>query len=211
MCEFSILLPLNYKSSFCLFIKWVRGLPETKVVRHEHLKFSRALDSERAERLKVFRKRIGEVISPTVTEEGVIVTIAEKRERWTDDKKIEWQDLYTRDHLHIDVQKFRDLIDGKKSAGLEITVKDAVEAYLLVWGYGSKSVIAGFLWAMSDDYPEFRVKHEEIRETVKVKPLFGPEREEVKIRRVAKTIGSVDELVNTVGQALSRLAMEGLA
>jgi hypothetical protein len=185
-------------------------LPETKVIRHEHLKFSRAMDSERAERLKVFRKRIGEVISQTVTEEGVIVTIAEKRERWKDDRKIEWQDLYSRDHLHIDVQKFRDLIDAKKSAGLEITIKDAVEAYLLVWGYGRKSVIAGFLWAMGDDYPEFRVKHEEIREPVKVKPLFGPEREEVKIRRVAKPIPSVDELVDTVGQVLSRLSTEGI-
>jgi hypothetical protein len=70
-------------------------------------------------------------------------------------------------------------------------------------------MIAGFLWAMSDEYPEFRVKHEEVREPVKVKPLIGPEREEVKIRRVAKPVASVEELVDTVGQALSRLSSEG--
>jgi hypothetical protein len=159
--------------------------------------------------LKVFRRRLE--VAPEVAEEAVIVEIAEPRERWKDEHKIEWMDKYLKDHLHIDVQRFRDLIDAKKAAGKEITISDAVEAYLLVWGYGRKSVIAGFLWAMSDDYPEFRVKHEEIRETVKVKPLVGPEREEVRIRRVAKQIETVDELVDTVGQALSRLAAEGLA
>jgi len=183
-------------------------LPESKVIRHEHFKKRLPVDSERARMQRVFRRRFAE--TPEVTEEAVVVSVAEKRERWKDDKKIEWQDLYTKDHLHIDVQKFKDLIDAKKAAGLEITVKDAVLAYVLVWGYGRKSTIAGFLWAMSDEYPEFRVKHEEIREVVTVKPLIGPEREEVKIRRIARPVASVDELVDTVGQALSRLSSEGM-
>jgi len=179
-----------------------------KVVRHEHFKKRLPVDSERARMQRIFRRRF-EAVSE-LTEEAVIVEIAEKRERWKDDRKIEWQDKWVKGHLHIDVQRFRDLIDGKKAAGLEITVKDGVEAYLLVWGFGRKSTIAGFLWAMSDDYPDFRVKHEEIREVVKVKPLIGPEREEEKIRRVRKTVESVDELVDTVGQALSRLRDEGV-
>jgi hypothetical protein len=165
------------------------------------------VDSERARMQRVFRRRFE--AEPEITEEAVIVEIAEPRERWKGDRKIEWMDKYVKDHLHIDVQRFKDLIDAKKAAGYEITISDAVEAYLLVWGYGRKSVVAGFLWAMSDEYPEFRVKHEEIREVVKVKPLIGPEREEVRIRRVAKPVGSVDELVDTVGQALSRLARKG--
>jgi hypothetical protein len=179
-------------------------LPAVKIIRHEHFRKRLPVDSERARLQRVFRRRFEAV--PEVTEEAVIVEIAEPRERWMDDRKIEWMDKFTKDHLHIDVQRFRDLIDAKKAAGLEITIKDAVEAYLLVWGYGRKSTIAGFLWAMSDDYPEFRMKHEEVREPVKVKPLFGPEREEVRVRRVAKPIVSVDALVDTVGQALSRLA-----
>ena len=177
-------------------------------MRAEHFKKRLPVDSERARMQRVFRRRFEAV--PEVTEEAVIVEIAEPRERWKDDRKIEWMDKYAKDHLHLDVQRFRDLIDGKKAAGKEITISDAVYAYVLVWGYGRKSMIAGFLWAMSDEYPEFRVKHEEIREVVKVKPLIGPEREEVKIRRVAKPIASVDELVDTVGQALSRLSSEGL-
>jgi hypothetical protein len=189
------------------YFNWVRELP-VKIVRAEHFKKRLPVDSERARMQRVFRRRFEAV--PEVTEEAVIVEIAEPRERWKDDRKIEWMDKYAKDHLHLDVQRFRDLIDGKKAAGKEITISDAVYAYVLVWGYGRKSMIAGFLWAMSDEYPEFRVKHEEIREVVKVKPLIGPEREEVKIRRVAKPIASVDELVDTVGQALSRLSSEGL-
>ena len=184
-------------------------MPESKVVRAEHFKKKLPVDSERARMQRVFRRRFEAV--PDVTEEAVIVEIAEKRERWKDDRKIEWQDKWSKDHLHIDVQKFKDLIDAKKAAGLEITVKNAVLAYVLVWGYGRKSTIAGFLWAMSDDYPEFRVKgHEEVREVVRVKPLIGPEREEVKIRRVVKPFESVDEFADTVGEALSRLRDEGL-
>jgi hypothetical protein len=180
-----------------------------KIIRAEHFKKRLPVDSERARMQRVFRRRFEAV--PEVTEEAVIVEIGEPRQRWKGDRKIEWMDKYVKDHLHLDVQRFKDLIDAKKAAGLEITVKDAVLAYVLVWGYGRKSTIAGFLWAMSDEYPEFRVKHEEIREVVKVKPLIGgPEREEVKIRRIARSVASVDELVDTVGQALSRLSSEGL-
>jgi len=175
-----------------------------KIIRAEHFKKRLPVDSERARMQRVFRRRFEAV--PEVTEEAVIVEIGEPRERWKGDRKIEWMDKYVKDHLHLDVQRFRDLIDAKKAAGKEITISDAVYAYVLVWGYGRKSVIAGFLWALSDEYPEFRVKHEEVREVVKVKPLIGPEREEIRIRRVRKPIGSVDELTSVVGEKLSRLA-----
>lgn len=180
-----------------------------RVVRHEYLKQRWPAESERAEKLRVFRQKIG-MLAPGVTEEAVIVTLAQPRLRWVGEKKIEWQDRYSKDHLHIDVQKFRDLIDGKKSAGYEITIKDAVEAYLLVFGFGRKSMIAGFLWALKDEYPEFAVKHEEVTHVVKEAQLFGPPREVLKTERIARPIASVEELVDTVGQALSRLRAEGV-
>lgn len=189
-------------------------MSEIRIVRSEHLRFQRPIESERAERLKVFRERIkGEDIT-TVTEEAVIVSLTEPAYRIIDKpdgerRKIEWQNLFTKDHLHIDVMKFKDLIDAKKAAGLSITIKDAVYAYLLVFGYGRKSEIAGFLWAISDVYPEFRVKHEEVRTTIRVQPLTGPPRDEVRISRIAKQMTNVEELVSTVGQALSRLGAEG--
>lgn len=185
--------------------------PEARVriVRHEHLKQRWPAESERAEKLRVFRQKIG-MLAPGVTEEAVIVTLAQPRVAWVGEKKIEWQDRYSKDHLHIDVQKFRDLIDAKKSAGYEITIKDAVEAYLLVFGYGRKSMIAGFLWALKSEYPEFAVKHEEVTKVVKETQLFGPPREVLKTERIARPIASVEELVDTVGQALSRLRAEGV-
>ena len=180
-----------------------------RIIRHEHLKQRWPTTSERAEKLRVFRQKLG-ITEPGVTEEAVIVTLAQPRARWVGEKKIEWQDRYSKDHLHIDVQKFRDLIDGKKSAGYEITIKDAVEAYLLVFGYGRKSMIAGFLWALKDEYPEFAVKHEETTKVVKEAQLFGPPKQVLKTERIARPIGSVEELVDTVGQALSRLRTEGI-
>lgn len=163
---------------------------------------------DRAERLGVIRKKLGGL--EEVTEEAVIVTLAEKRVRWKDDEKIEWQDLYTKDHLHPEVQKFKDLLDRKKAAGYAITIKDAVEAYLLVFGYGRKSVIAGFLWAMKNEYPEFTTKHRPEVQTVMVTQLFGPPKEETRMVRVPVPITSAEELSNTVGQALSRLGRDGV-
>jgi hypothetical protein len=164
---------------------------------------------DRAERLGIIRRKIG-AAEKAVTEEAVIVTLAEKRSRWKGDQKIEWQDLYTKDHLHRPVQAFKDLIDRKKAAGYAITTKDAVEAYLLVFGHARKSEIAGFLWALRKDYPEFTTKHRPETRPVMVPQLFGPPKEEEKIFRVPVTITSPDELINTVGQALSRLKSEGV-
>lgn len=163
---------------------------------------------ERAEKLGIVREKLG-APKPVVIEEAVIVTLAEKRQRWKGDEKIEWQDLFTRDHLHREVQKFKDLIDRKKAAGYAITIKDAVDAYLLVFGHGRKSVIAGFLWALRNEYPEFLTKHRPEVRTVMVPQLFGPPKEETRTVRVPITIMSADELASTVGQALSRLSRDG--
>jgi len=136
--------------------------------------------------------------------------IAEGRRRGYRIRKIKWRDLYKKSHLHLDVQRFKDLIEAKKAAGLEITIADGVEAYLMVFGHGRKSQIAAFLWALGDEYPEFRMKHVEVKEKVKVKPLLGREREEVRVRRVAKPMESVEELIPRVGEALSRLRRKGV-
>lgn len=178
-----------------------------KIVRAEHFKLPLEPESERAKMQRVFRERLQAL--GALTEEAVIVSLAVPRMRWVGDKKLEWQDVCTKDHLHKDVQKFRDLIDVKRSARLEITTKDAVHAYLLVFGNGRKSEIAGFLWALRKEYPEFAMKHRPEKRLVKVAQLFGPPIEEEREVRIPVQIGSVDELVSTVGQALSRLRAEG--
>lgn len=185
-------------------------MPEVEISRHEHYRKEHIVDSGRVAKLRLFRKRLKEVISPTVTEEAVIVTLREKRERFVDDKKVEWHDEFTTDHLHPDVVRFKDLIDHKKAAGKEITIKDGVLAYLLVWGYGRKSTIAGFLWAISDDYPEFRYTHKEVREPVVTRPLVGPPVTKIKVRRVKTPLKGAADLVPVIGQALSRLRAEGV-
>lgn len=125
--------------------------PEVEIVRAEKLRIPREVDSGRMEALKTFKTRITDwaAPSPTVYEQPVIVTIREKRERKVDGKKT-FYDEYTFDHLHRDVVQFEDLIADKKAAGYTVTVKDAVLAYLLVFGNGMASVITGFLRAFPE-------------------------------------------------------------
>lgn len=166
-----------------------------KIVRAEHLRFPRVVDSERVERLRLFRKRLGEA-SPTVTEEAVIVTLK------VDDVEI------TKDHIHANVTRFKDLIDHKKAAGYRISIKDGVDAYLLVWGAGSKSMIAGFLWAMSDEYPEFRYTSEEVEVTETYKTLTGEVLERKVKKRPGMLLKTPEELAEVVGVYLSRMLKE---
>jgi hypothetical protein len=66
------------------------------------------------------------------------------------------------------------------------------------------------LWGISDDYPEFRFTHKEVREPVVTRPLVGPPVTEVKVRRVKTPLEGAADLVSVVGQALSRLRAEGV-
>jgi hypothetical protein len=194
-----------------IFLVLCVAADEVKIGRAEHLRLPRVLDSQRVERLRLFRKRFKEfeAPSPTVSEEAVIVTLREKREGLVDTHRVEWYDEFTTDHRHADIVRFKDLIDHKKSLGKEITVKDGVLAYLLVWGQGRKSTIAGFLWAISDDYPDFRYTHEEVRTTETVISLTGEKQEKPVVKRVRKELANADQLASVVGQALSRLRAEG--
>ena len=145
--------------------------PEVIISRAERLKIPRVLDSGRLAKLKVFRTRITDWAEPSaeVVEEPIIVCVKEKRKRTVDEREIEWYDEICKDHFHVDVMRFEDLIEHKKAAGYTVSVRDAVLAYVLVFGWGRKSVIAGFLGT----FPEW-----------------------------------MDVKVDTVGEALSRLAKE---
>ncbi len=58
----------------------------------------------------------------------------------------------TVDHFYSDVNRFEDLLSQKRLAGYKTSTKDAVLAYLLIFGHGSRHLIAGYL----STYPEFR-------------------------------------------------------
>jgi len=108
---------------------------EVKITRNERLRIPRQLDSAHIAKLRVFRTRISDWTEPsrTVYDEPIIVSISSRGiER-------------TVDHFHSDVTRFEDLLSQKKLAGYTVSAKDAVLAYLLVRGYGSRHSIAGFL------------------------------------------------------------------
>lgn len=119
--------------------------PEVKI-ESSRLRLKRTLNSRRVHRLRSFKTKISEwaTPSPEVFEEPIIVEIREKRKRTTDGV-VEWEDILTFDHLHPRVVAFEDLIDHKKGAGYKVAVSDAVLAYMLIFEWGRKSVITGFL------------------------------------------------------------------
>jgi len=172
------------------------------VVRAERLKLQRYADSDRVRHLRVFRTRIHEWTepSPIFYEEPVIVVVKEKRE----EKGVVWWDEFIKDHLHLDVVRFRDLLDKKKAAGLAIKVSDGVLAYLLTFGFGRKSIITGFLWAMSDMYPEFRSRAELV-EVEEVYRGLSPEERVTIERGTLVEVEDIGKLSASVGQCLSRL------
>ncbi len=187
--------------------------PEVVITRAERLRLSRFLNGFRRARLRSFRTRISDWAepSPTVYDEPVIVTVKYRRTRLVAGEEVEWWEEYTKDHLHVDVQRFCDLIDRKKAAGFHVSIADGVVAYLTVFGFARKSIVAGFLWAMSDLYPEFR----EVREEIKVKETYvtplGEVKERLVTKRVEKTAEKAEDLVSSVGEILSRLSKERVA
>lgn len=123
------------------------------ISRFERLRIPRVLDSGRIEKLRVFRTRISDWVKPSreIVEEPIIVAIKEKRKRTVDEREVEWFEEFTFDHFHADVIRFEDLVAHKKAAGYKVSVKDAVLAYMLVFEFGRRSVITGFLRT----YPEW--------------------------------------------------------
>lgn len=136
---------------------------DTGVVIEEskHLKFKRVLNGERMKTLKrlAFLTKIEQWFtpSPMVEEEAVVVKLKQRRERKVAGRPRVWHDVYHVDHRHSDIVRFKDLIAHKKAQGYEITVRDGVLAYMLVFKWGRKSVIAGFLQA-DMAFPEFKGK-----------------------------------------------------
>ena len=148
---------------------------EVRITRAERLRIPRQLDSSHIAKLRVFKSRISDWAEPsrTVYDEPIIVSIKSREiER-------------TVDHFHSDVNRFEDLLSQKKLAGYKISAKDGVLAYLLVFGHGSRHLIAGYL---SSKYAT---------------PLFP----ELDGTPSFPEFSAVTH--ETVGQALSRLKTEG--
>lgn len=126
--------------------------PELKV-ESARIPFRRTLDSGRISALKTFKTRITDWAepSPYVTEEAIVVDVIVERERRIDDI-IKWSEPITFDHLHVDVKRFEDLIEHKKAAGYTVSIRDAVLAYMLVFEWGRRPVIYGFL----KTFPEWK-------------------------------------------------------
>ncbi|MBA7639586.1 hypothetical protein ES703_47245 [subsurface metagenome] len=115
--------------------------PEVRITRAERLRIPRERDKRRIAKLKIYKKRIPDWTepSPIFYVEPIIVCIkAREIERC-------W------DHFYSDVLRFEDLISQKKLAGYKVKARDAVFAYLLIFGHGSRHLIAGFL----STFPEF--------------------------------------------------------
>ncbi len=114
---------------------------EVRITRAERLRIPRTRSELRLAKLKVFKSRISDwqEPSPLVYDEPIIVTIKSRGiER-------------TVDHLYSDVTRFEDLLSQKRLAGYKTSDKDAVLAYLLIFGHGSRHLISGYL----STYPEF--------------------------------------------------------
>lgn len=109
--------------------------------RAERLRIPRELSSSQIAKLKTFKTRISDWAQPQtiVYDEPIIVCI----------KKGSVERCF--DHFHVNVIRFEELIDQKRRGGYSVSAKDAVLAYMLVFGHGSRHVIAGFL----STYPEF--------------------------------------------------------
>ena len=115
---------------------------EVRITRAERLRIPRTRSELRLAKLRVFKSRISDwqEPSPLVYDEPIIVTIKSRGiER-------------TVDHFYSDVNRFEDLLSQKRLAGYKTSTKDAVLAYLLIFGHGSRHLIAGYL----STYPEFR-------------------------------------------------------
>jgi hypothetical protein len=128
--------------------------------------------------------------------------------RWGVEER-EWIEEQAFTHLPRDVERFRRLL-ARKHAREKVEVKDGVLAYLIVWNYGRKSVIAGFLWAMGDEYPGFRDVREEVEVEEPITTFDGRVVYQVVKRRIEKRAERPEDLAPIVGQCLSRLAREGI-
>jgi hypothetical protein len=137
---------------------------------------------------------------------SVFVTVRFKRWSVVRGEKWEWWEEQHFNHLPKDVEKFRSLLRRKVLAGRPVEVKDGVLAYLIVWKFGRKSIIAGFLWAMGEEFPGFRNVREETEVEEPYTTLEGKTAYRVVKRRVEFVAASPEDLVPTVGQCLSRLA-----
>jgi len=134
--------------------------PHTFVSRAERLRLPRTLDSGRVARLRVFRSRITDWAEPSevVFEEPIIICVKVRRERkeeiaeLVEPRVVVWYDEFCIDHFHLKVVQFEDLLTQKTKAGYVVAVKDAVLAYMLIFEWGRKTVISGFL----STFPEFK-------------------------------------------------------
>jgi len=138
----------------------------------------------------------------------VVVTIKVKRRKRVGDRMVEWEETQTFTHPASDVQRFIDLLNRLKRER-KLSIVDGVLAYFIVFTYGRKSVIAGFLWALRDIFPEFQKTVERVPEKVTYKTLRGYEEKTI-IKETRKKVSDPNELTGTVVEAISRLVREGI-
>lgn len=99
------------------------------------------------------RREIEQILGKKLTEEewrvfkGAAMPVTA-----TPAEPVVWYDELCVDHFHPKVVQFEDLLFEKKRMGYVIAVKDVTLAYMLVFEWGRKSVIAGFL----STFPEFK-------------------------------------------------------
>lgn len=140
--------------------------PHTIISRSERLRLPRTLDTGRLGRLRAFRSRITDWATPSsvVFEEPIIVCIRVRRERKVERAELVepelrvWYDELCIDHFHPKVVQFEDLLTQKTQMGYTVGVKDAVLAYMLIFEWGRKSIITGFLSTFNEfkDLPRLR-------------------------------------------------------
>ena len=141
---------------------------------------------------------------------SVVVELAVKRRMIVAGELFEWEDREPFVHNAAEVRRFRELIDRLKARGKKPTIKDAVLAYLIVFNFARKSVIAGFLWALRDLYPEFIELEERVTEKVPYRTPTGEIAYKEVIREIKKKASSPEDLVRVVGVQLSRFVREGV-
>jgi len=101
------------------------------------------------------RKEVEEILKKKVTDEEWAVykrAMAPIEMETAEVETVVWYDEFCIDHFHHRVVQFEDLLTQKKDMGYVIAVKDAVLAYMLIFEWGRKTVIAGFL----STFPEFK-------------------------------------------------------
>ncbi|MEM2338407.1 MAG: TFIIB-type zinc ribbon-containing protein [Candidatus Bathyarchaeia archaeon] len=126
--------------------------------------------------LREYAASLEEFLAPPeeggVTVEGVFVTLrrpvtysgwCKVHERFEDGVR-RWE-TFRRSFPHVEVSTFKRLI-GLKRVKYAVSPVDGVKAFMIACECGNKSIVYGFLTAMSEVYPELKTTPEHVGETL---------------------------------------------